>query len=63
VRVLVVEDDPRMATLLKRGLEQEGYPVDVATTETDAVWPATEFAYEAMLLDVMLPDISGVEVC
>ena len=52
-----------MAALLRRGLEEDGYAVDVATTGVDAVWHASEFAYDAVLLDVMLPGLDGVEVC
>src|SRR5882757_6750363 len=52
-----------MAALLKRGLEEEGYAVDVATTGPDALWHAMEFAYDAVLLDLMLPGMSGIEVC
>lgn len=52
-----------MAVLLRRGLTEDGYAVDVATTGTDAVWHASEFAYDAVLLDVMLPGLDGVEVC
>lgn len=63
MRVLVVEDQLRMAVLLKRGLEEDGYAVDVATTGTDALWRATEFGYDAVLLDVMLPGLDGIEVC
>jgi two-component system OmpR family response regulator len=63
VRVLVVEDETRMAALLKRGLEEDGYATDVASTGTDALWQATEFLYDAVLLDVMLPGLDGVEVC
>jgi two-component system OmpR family response regulator len=63
VRVLVVEDELRMAALLKRGLQEDGYAVDVASTGTDAVWRATEFDYDAVLLDLMLPGMDGVEVC
>ena len=59
----MVEDELRMAALLKRGLEEEGHAVDVATTGADALWLATEFAYDAMLLDVTLPEMSGIEVC
>jgi two-component system OmpR family response regulator len=61
--VLVVEDERRMASLLRRGLQEDGYAVDVASTGPDAVWQATEFAYDAVLLDLMLPGMSGVEVC
>jgi two-component system OmpR family response regulator len=60
VRVLVVEDELRMAALLKRGLEEDGYAVDVVNTGTDAVWQANEFSYDAVVLDVMLPGLDGV---
>ena len=63
MRVLVAEDDVKMAGLLKRGLEEEGYAVDVARTGTEAVWAGTENPYDAILLDVMLPDLDGLEVC
>ena len=63
MRVLVVEDELRMAALLKRGLAEEGYAVDVATNGPDGLWHASEFPYGAMLLDVMLPGTSGIEVC
>ncbi len=63
MRVLVVEDELRMAALLRRGLEEDGYAVDVASTGTDAVWMAGEFAYAAVLLDLLLPRMSGIEVC
>ena len=63
MRVLVVEDELRMAALLRRGLEEDGYAVDVASTGPDAVWQATEFGYDAVLLDLMLPGLDGVEVC
>jgi two-component system OmpR family response regulator len=61
--VLVVEDEIRMAALLKRSLEEEGYAVDVATTGPDALSLATNFGYEAVLLDLMLPGMSGIQVC
>ncbi|HJP67182.1 MAG TPA: response regulator transcription factor, partial [Actinomycetota bacterium] len=63
MRVLVVEDEPRMAVLLKRGLEEERYAVDVAANGRDGVWMATETPYDAIVLDVMLPDLDGFEVC
>jgi two-component system, OmpR family, response regulator len=63
VRVLVVEDSIKMAALLKRGLEEEGYAVDAASTGKEAVWMATENPNDAIVLDVMLPDIDGFEVC
>jgi two-component system OmpR family response regulator len=63
VRVLVVEDEVKMAGLLKRGLEEEGYAVDVSGTGHDALWLASENPYDAVVLDVMLPDTDGFEVC
>ncbi len=63
MRLLVVEDTAKMANLLRRGLTEEGYAVDVATTGADGVWLATEIAFDAIVLDVGLPDIDGFEVC
>ncbi len=63
MRVLVVEDERRIATLLERGLQEEGYAVDLAATGEDGIWLATENAYDAVLLDVLLPDLDGFEVC
>jgi two-component system, OmpR family, response regulator len=62
VRILVVEDEAKMAALLRRGLEEENYAVDVAATAEDAVWRGTGTAYDAVILDVMLPDGSGFDV-
>jgi two-component system OmpR family response regulator len=63
MRILVVEDDLKMAALLQRGLVEEGHAVDVARTGDDAVWMATAAEYDAIVLDVMLPGLDGVEVC
>jgi two-component system OmpR family response regulator len=63
MRVLVVEDEVRMASLIKRGLEEDGYAVDIAGTGIDAIWQAGEFTYDAVILDVMLPGADGFEVC
>jgi two-component system, OmpR family, response regulator len=63
MRVLVVEDEPKMAALLKRGLEEDGLVVDVAGRGEDAVWMAGSSEYDAVLLDVMLPGFDGFEVC
>jgi two-component system OmpR family response regulator len=63
MRLLVVEDEPRMGALLQRGFRDEGYAVDVATNGTDGVWSGTENDYDAIVLDVMLPGIDGYEVC
>lgn len=63
MRLLVVEDDKRVARSLKRGLEGEGFAVDVAFTGEDGHWLAGENAYDAMVLDVMLPGLGGLELC
>ncbi len=60
MRILVVEDETKMAALLKRGLEEEGYAVDLASTGTDGLWAATETDYDAIVLDVMLPELDGL---
>ncbi len=63
MRVLVVEDEVRMASMLKRGLEEEGYSIDVAPDGVDGLWLGTENPYDAIVLDVNLPGIDGFEVC
>jgi two-component system OmpR family response regulator len=63
MRLLVVEDSPKMASLLRRGLTEEGYAVDVVSNGVDAVWMATEESFDAIVLDVVLPDVDGFEVC
>jgi two-component system, OmpR family, response regulator len=63
VRVLVVEDEPKMADLLRRGLVEEGYAVDVAADGTSGYHTATVCDYDAVVLDVMLPGMSGFDVC
>jgi two-component system, OmpR family, response regulator len=63
MRVLVVEDEARMARLIKRGLEEEGHAVDVASSGPDGLWMATENEYAAIVLDLMLPGFDGVELC
>ncbi|WP_028279896.1 response regulator transcription factor [Arthrobacter sp. H5] len=63
MRVLVVEDEAGLARGLRRGLEAEGFAVDVAVTETDGLWLARESQYAAVLLDIMLPGMDGYTVC
>jgi two-component system, OmpR family, response regulator len=63
VRALVVEDDRKMAALLRRGLAEEGYAADVARTGNDAIGMARETTYDVVVLDVMLPDLDGLSVC
>jgi two-component system OmpR family response regulator len=63
VRVLVVEDDPKMAALVRRGLAEDGVVVDSAATGEDALWMAGSSPPDAIVLDVMLPGIDGFETC
>jgi two-component system, OmpR family, response regulator len=63
VRLLVVEDDVKMASVLKRGLQREGYAVDVAGSGVQGMWAGTEFPYDAVLLDAMIPEPDGFKVC
>ena len=63
MRILVVEDDRHLAGALRRGLEGEGYAVDVALDGSDGEWLATENDYDALILDVMLPRLAGDELC
>jgi two-component system OmpR family response regulator len=63
VRILVVEDELKMAGLLRRGLSEEGHAVDVAGTGDEGLWMARAVEYDAVVLDVMLPGIDGFEVC
>jgi two-component system OmpR family response regulator len=63
MRVLVVEDDPKLAALLGRGLREEGVAADVTSRGEDALWMAGSTDYDALVLDVMLPGIDGFEAC
>jgi two-component system OmpR family response regulator len=63
VRILVVEDDVKMAALVRRGLVEEGLAADVARTGDDALWMAAATDYDAIVLDVLLPGTDGFEVC
>jgi two-component system OmpR family response regulator len=63
MRALVVEDELKMAALIRRGLVEEGYAADVARTGEEAIWMASATPYDAIVLDVMLPGRSGLEVC
>jgi DNA-binding response OmpR family regulator len=60
--VLVVEDEVGIATAVRRGLIAEGFTVDVADNGVDGLWRATENEYDAVVLDIMLPQLSGYEV-
>jgi two-component system OmpR family response regulator len=63
MRVLVVEDETKMARLIRRGLREEGMAVDVTERGEDALWMAGSTEYDAVVLDVMLPGIDGFETC
>ena len=63
MRVLVVDDERRLARSLEVGLEAEGFAVDVAHDGTDGLWLARENRYDAIVLDLMLPGINGYKVC
>ena len=63
MRVLVVEDEVKMAGLIRRGLEREGSAVDIAATGEEALSHARQTGYDAIVLDVMLPGIDGFETC
>jgi len=62
VRILVVEDEPKMASLLQRGLERDAYAVDIVTSGEDALWAAQEWPYDCIILDVGIPPPNGFEV-
>jgi two-component system OmpR family response regulator len=63
MRVLIVEDEVKMASLIRRGLRREGIAADVAIKGEDALWMAEATEYDAIVLDLMLPGIDGLEVC
>jgi len=63
MRVLVVEDEKKLAGLLARGLREEGYAADIAERGEEALWMANAVAYDAILLDVMLPGLDGFAIC
>ena len=63
MRILVVDDDKSLVRAIKRGLEAEGFAVDAAYDGPEALWLAGENAYDAIVLDVMLPGLSGYSVC
>jgi two-component system OmpR family response regulator len=63
MRVLVVEDERKLGELLRRGLGEEGYATDLADRGEEALWMAKAVAYDAIVLDVMLPGADGFEIC
>jgi two-component system, OmpR family, response regulator len=63
MRVLVVEDEKRLAAGLRNGLEAEGFAVDVVNNGTDGLWMAREHPFDAIVLDILLPGVNGYRVC
>src|SRR5581483_7614953 len=63
MRVLLVEDEHRISAYVKRGLEEQGYAVDVAYTGRDALDWAAIVAFDLIVLDVLLPELNGFSVC
>ncbi len=62
-RILLVEDEPKMADVVARGLRHEGYAVDVAGDGDEALFQVRVYEYDLVILDVMLPGADGFEVC
>ena len=63
MRILVVEDEKRLAAGLKKGLEADGFAVDVALDGTDGLWLARENPYDVIVLDILLPGVNGYRIC
>jgi len=63
MRILIVEDEPKLAGLIRSGLGERGLAVDVAESGEDALWMAGSTPYDAIVLDVMLPGADGMEIC
>jgi two-component system OmpR family response regulator len=62
LRVLVVEDEPKLRSLIERGLRSQAYTVDGASNGTDAIWLASEWDYDAIVLDIQIPGPDGISV-
>jgi heavy metal response regulator len=63
MRILVIEDEKKVADFIKRGLKEEGYAVDVASDGEDGYFQAKEISYDLILLDLMLPKLDGLSIC
>lgn len=63
MKLLLVEDDRKIATAVQRGLEAEGFHVEVSFDGEDGLWRATEGAYDLLVLDIMLPGRNGYQIC
>ena len=63
MRLLLIEDDPEVARVVTRGLQAEGFSLDVAADGTDGLWQAAEGEFDAIVLDLLLPGLTGYQVC
>jgi heavy metal response regulator len=63
MRILVIEDEKKVADFIKRGLKEEGYAVDVASDGEEGLFQAMEISYDLILLDLMLPKLDGINLC
>lgn len=63
MKILLIEDDAKLSAAVRRGLEAEGFTVDVAHDGNDGLWMSTEGRYDAIVLDLMLPGLNGFRVC
>jgi DNA-binding response OmpR family regulator len=63
MKILLVEDDRKIAAMVKRGLDAEGFSVEVAMDGDEGLWRGTEYRYDLIILDLMLPGMSGVQIC
>lgn len=63
MKLLLIEDDMKIATAVKRGLEGEGFTVETAFDGTDGLWRATEGSFDALIVDLMLPGTNGFKIC
>ncbi|MEA2506606.1 MAG: two-component system, OmpR family, response regulator [Actinomycetota bacterium] len=59
----MIEDEPRVASAIGRGLRNHGYAVDISGDGVDGLWKATEYEYDAIILDLMIPGVEGIELC
>ena len=63
MKLLMIEDDEKIAAAVKRGLESEGFAVEIALNGTDGLWMASEGSYDALIVDLMLPGKNGYQIC